>query len=84
MLTKISRGFSARAHLKESLLKFEETLRLHRMCRELKNKPGLETVLKTYHSLALNLYSKFEEKNDFRDLLEPPQIIREYVYLILR
>ncbi|EEB12753.1 Rhophilin-2, putative [Pediculus humanus corporis] len=65
----------ARAHLKESLLKFEETLRLHRMCRELKNKPGLETVLKTYHSLALNLYSKFEEKNDFRDVLEPPQII---------
>lgn len=61
--------------MKESLLRFEETQRLLRMCRELKNKPGLEAVLKTYHSLALEAYSKIEEENDFREVFEPPQIM---------
>ncbi|KAK6630041.1 hypothetical protein RUM44_005439 [Polyplax serrata] len=65
----------ARAHIKESLLRFEETQRLLRMSRELKNKPGLEAVIKSNYSLALEAYSKIEDENDFREVLEPPQIL---------
>lgn len=66
-----------RAHLRESLLRFEESQRLHRMCRELKNKPGLEAALKKIYSSTFEAYTDTESENDFRDLLEPPQILRK-------
>lgn len=47
------------------------------MSRELKNKPGLEAVIKSNYSLALEAYSKIEDENDFREVLEPPQILGE-------
>lgn len=51
------------------------------MCRELKNKPGLEAALKKSYSSAFEAYTDTENENDFRDLLEPPQILREVLFL---
>lgn len=73
-----------RAHLRESLLRFEESQRLHRMCRELKNKPGLEAALKKMYSSTFEAYTDTENENDFRDLLEPPQILRKKIFSTLR
>lgn len=47
------------------------------MCRELRNKPGLEAVLKKSHSSALEAYTSTEDENDFREVLDPPQILRK-------
>lgn len=65
------------------MLRFEETQRLHRMCRDLKNKPGLEAVLKKNYSMAVDTYSQIQENNDFREVLEPPQIIRKLISVSL-
>ena len=66
---------SGRAHLREALLRHEESQRLHRMCRELKGKAALAGVLKKSHSRALEAYSSAEEEDDFRELLDPPDIL---------
>lgn len=71
-----------RAHLRESLLRFEESQRLHRMCRELRNKPGLEAALKRSYTSTFEAYTNTENENDFRDLLEPPQILRKPFFFI--
>jgi hypothetical protein len=66
---------SGRAHLREALLRHEESQRLHRMCRELKGKAALAGVLKKSHSRALEAYTASEEEDDFRELLDPPHIL---------
>lgn len=66
---------SGRAHLREALLRHEESQRLHRMCRELKGKAALAGVLKKSHSRALEAYTTAEEEDDFRELLDPPHIL---------
>ena len=61
--------------MREALLRHEESQRLHRMCRELKGKAALAGVLKKSHSQALEAYTSAEEEDDFRELLDPPDIL---------
>lgn len=72
---RMSLFVSGRAHLREALLRHEESQRLHRMCRELKGKAALAGVLKKSHSRALEAYTSAEEEDDFRELLDPPHIL---------
>jgi len=71
---ELERRLLGRAHLREALVLQEEAQRLHRMCRELKGKHALISVLRTAHRLALQSYTSYEVEDDFRDLLDPPQI----------
>lgn len=68
------RRLLGRAHLREALMLHEECQRLHRMCRELKGKQALTTVLRNAHRLALQAFTSNEHEDDFRDLLDPPEI----------
>ncbi|CAH1102037.1 unnamed protein product [Psylliodes chrysocephalus] len=68
------RRLLGRAHLREALVIYEEGQRQHRMCRELKGKLALISVLRTAHKQALNAYTSTETEDDFSDLLDPPQI----------
>lgn len=68
------RRLLGRAHLRESLVLHEECQRLHRMCRELKGKHALASVLRNAHKTALQAYTTTESEDDFSDLLEPPRI----------
>nr|CAD7461342.1 unnamed protein product [Timema tahoe] len=72
------RKLLGRAHLRESLLLHEESQRLHRMCRELRGKAALSGVLKKCHTRALDAYTAAEEEDDFREVLDPPRILREW------
>jgi len=47
------RRYLGKAHLREALLLHEESLRLHRMCRELKGKESLRTALNKAHDRSL-------------------------------
>lgn len=67
--------FLGRAHLREALVLHEESQRLQRMCRELKNKPSLSKVLKRCHEMTLKNYNESGDEDDFRELLDPPIII---------
>lgn len=44
------------------------------MCRELKGKHALTSVLRNVHKIALNAYTATETEDDFSDLLDPPQV----------
>lgn len=45
------------------------------MCRELKGKQALARVLKRAQEATLDSYNKFGNEDDFRELLDPPDII---------
>lgn len=62
-----------RAHLREALIVYEECQRLHRMCRELKGKQALTSVLRNAHKTALNSYTT-TENDEFCELLDSPGI----------
>ncbi|XP_065168699.1 rhophilin-2 isoform X2 [Atheta coriaria] len=70
----LERRLLGRAHLRQALVLQEEGQRLHRMCRELKGKHALISMLRIAHRLALQAYTANDAEDDFRDLLDPPQI----------
>jgi len=45
------------------------------MCRDLKGKQALARVLKRTHEATLDSYNRFGSEDDFRELLDPPDII---------
>lgn len=47
------------------------------MCRELKGKQALASVLRTAHKTTLQMYTANEIEDDFRDLLDAPQVQRK-------
>ncbi|CAN7992173.1 unnamed protein product [Ixodes hexagonus] len=63
-----------KAHLREALLLHEEALRLHRMCRQLRQVDNLLGRLRADHDVALQRYADLEEEDDFQEVLDPPQI----------
>lgn len=68
------RKLLGRAHLREALVLHEEGQRLHRMCRELKGKLALISVLRIAHRSSLQVYTAQDAEDDFRDLLDSPQV----------
>lgn len=67
-----------KAHLHESLLLHEEALRLHRMCRQLRHVDNLQSKLRSDHDVAIDKYAQIEQEDDFNQVLDPPQLQREY------
>ncbi|XP_046385024.1 rhophilin-2 [Ischnura elegans] len=68
------RKLLGRAHLREAIMFHEESERLLRMCRELRGKDALRSVLRAAHDRALDAYAAAEEEDDFREILDPPRI----------
>ncbi|KFM63836.1 Rhophilin-2, partial [Stegodyphus mimosarum] len=63
-----------KAHLRESLLLHEEALRLHRMCRQLRQIDNLQERLRTAHDASLDRYARCEQEDDFQEILDAPPI----------
>ncbi|XP_039298472.1 rhophilin-2 isoform X2 [Nilaparvata lugens] len=68
------RRILGRAHLRAALLLHEESHRLLRMCRELRNKHALLQVLKKAKENTMASYSDTDPEDEFNDLLDPPHI----------
>lgn len=66
---------AGKAHLREALVLHDESQRLQRMCRDLKGKKALARVLKKAQETTLDSYNRFGSEDDFRELLDPPDII---------
>lgn len=49
------------------------------MCRELRGKQALTLVLRNAHRITLQAYTKTESEDDFSDMLDPPNIQREWI-----
>lgn len=71
---EVERRLLGRAHLREALVLHEECQRLQRMCRELRTKQALSTVLRNAHKVALQMYTSNENEDDFCDVLDPPRV----------
>ncbi|XP_032678770.1 rhophilin-2 isoform X1 [Odontomachus brunneus] len=69
------RKLLGKAHLREALVLHDESQRLQRMCRDLKGKQALARVLKKAQEATLDSYNRFGNEDDFRELLDPPDII---------
>ena len=66
--------YLAKAHLREALLMHEESLRVNRMCQDMKNKDALQSVIKHFHDRSLGLYELLEDEDDFQELFSPPPV----------
>ncbi|XP_076177375.1 GTP-Rho-binding protein rhophilin [Ptiloglossa arizonensis] len=71
------RKLLGKAHLREALVLHEESQRLQRMCRDLKAKQALAKVLKRVQESTVESYNGIGDEDDFRGLLDPPDIIGE-------
>ena len=73
---------AAKAHLREALVLHEESQRLQRMCRDLKAKQALAKVLKRVQESTVEDYNGIGDEDDFRGLLDPPDIIGTAISLM--
>lgn len=61
--------------MRESVLLHEESLRLQRMCRDLKKRDHLSTFLRRAHDAALDAYTRALGDDEFGQALDPPPIL---------
>ena len=55
-------------------------MRVNRMCRELRKKDVLQTVLRAAHDRSLAKYSSVDDEDDFQEVLDPPAILPSTQY----
>ena len=66
--------------MRESVLLHEESLRLQRMCRELKKRDHLSTFLRRAHDAALSAYTRALGDDEFGEALDPPPSLGTFWY----
>lgn len=72
--TRDEQQLLGKAHLRGALLLHEESIRVHRLCRQLRKIDMLIETLKSTHDRTLNKYADVEEEDDFQEVLDPPDI----------
>ena len=78
--TRDQRVTLGKAHLREALLLHEESLRMLRMCRELRKKDGLADVLRQSHDRCADKYADVDDEDDFSEVMEPPPVLAGTTY----
>ncbi|XP_048448952.1 rhophilin-1, partial [Rhincodon typus] len=63
-----------KAHLKKAIIKHEEAMRIHSLCRILRKMDILQEVLAIVHKRSLKKYSEIDREDDFFDTIEAPEI----------
>ncbi|TRY97594.1 hypothetical protein DNTS_033220 [Danionella cerebrum] len=63
-----------KAHLRKAIIRHEEALRLHGICKMLRKMDLLQEVLAHTHSRSLEKYSEMDQEDDFCELAEAPDI----------
>jgi hypothetical protein len=68
---------AAKAHLKRAILGQEEALRLHALCRVLREVDLLQVVVAQALQRSLTKYSDLEREDDFFEVADAPDIQRK-------
>ncbi|XP_073485525.1 rhophilin-1 [Aquarana catesbeiana] len=63
-----------KAHLKKALMKHEEAMRIHSLCKILRKMDILQEVLALAHKRSLSKYSDIDHEEDFFETGEAPDI----------
>ncbi|CAG5118373.1 unnamed protein product, partial [Candidula unifasciata] len=73
--TAEERKHLGKAHLRESIVNHEESIRIHGLCKQLRKIDPFKDILEKTHERAVSRFSTLEEEDDFSDLLTVPDII---------
>ncbi|KAK2883801.1 hypothetical protein Q8A67_017438 [Cirrhinus molitorella] len=63
-----------KAHLRKAIIRHEEALRLHGVCKMLRKMDILQEVLSHAHARSLEKYSDIDQEDDFCEVAEAPEI----------
>ncbi|XP_056621399.1 rhophilin-1 [Triplophysa dalaica] len=63
-----------KAHLRKAIMRHEEALRLHGVCKMLRKMDILQEVLSRAHARSLEKYSDIDQEDDFCEVAEAPEI----------
>ncbi len=66
--------FEGKAHLRKAIIRHEEALRLHSVCKMLRKMDILQEVLSHAHARSLEKYSDIDQEDDFCEVAEAPEI----------
>ncbi|XP_030584209.1 rhophilin-1 isoform X2 [Archocentrus centrarchus] len=63
-----------KAHLRRAVIRHEEALRVHSLCKILRKMDILQDVLSLTHKRSLDKYSELDREDDFDETAEAPEI----------
>ncbi|XP_068599741.1 rhophilin-1 [Brachionichthys hirsutus] len=63
-----------KAHLRRAVIRHEEAMRVHSLCKILRTMDILQDVLSLTHKRSLDMYSKLDREDDFDETAEAPEI----------
>lgn len=63
-----------KAHLRRAVIRHEEALRVHSLCKILRKMDILQDVLSLTHKRSLEKYSELDREDDFDETAEAPEI----------
>ncbi|XP_051930331.1 rhophilin-1 isoform X2 [Hippocampus zosterae] len=63
-----------KAHLRHALMRHEEAMRLHGVCKSFRKMDVLQDVLAAAHKRSLDMYSELDPEDDFDPTPEAPEI----------
>lgn len=72
---------AGKAHLKKAIMKHEEAMRIHGLCKILRKMDILQEVLSFAHKRSLSKYSEIDHEEDFFETGDAPDILRKYFVL---
>ncbi|XP_051803120.1 rhophilin-1 isoform X2 [Acanthochromis polyacanthus] len=63
-----------KAHLRRAVIRHEEAMRVHSLCKILRKMDILQDVLSLTHKCSLDKYSELDREDDFDETAEAPEI----------
>ncbi|XP_034035294.1 rhophilin-1 isoform X2 [Thalassophryne amazonica] len=63
-----------KAHLRRAVIRHEEAMRVHRLCKILRKMDILQDVLSLAHKCSLDKYSELDREDDFDETADAPEI----------
>ncbi|XP_056133774.1 rhophilin-1 [Lampris incognitus] len=63
-----------KAHLRRAVIRHEEAMRIHSLCKILRKMDILQDVLSLMHKRSLDKYSELDREDDFDETAEAPEI----------
>ncbi|CAL1532314.1 unnamed protein product [Lymnaea stagnalis] len=73
--TEEERKNLGRAHLRESVINHEESIRIHNLCKQLRKIDTFRDILQKTHERAVSKFATLEEEDDFSEVLTVPEIL---------
>lgn len=72
-----------KAHLRRAVIRHEEAMRVHSLCKILRKMDILQDVLSLTHKRSLDKYSELDREDDFDETAEAPEVQCKYLAQVI-